>query len=145
MRYDEFHKTLTTCTFCTKSNSRALASREHAYLTYAFAPYHKHHLLVVPRRHVLSIADLTPEEKKDIDALELTGFVALKKLGYEDVTFLMREGPVGEHKSMEHIHFHLIPVVPIVPIESAGWKRSVLTDAEVAETITELQSALSES
>ncbi len=69
MHYNDFLTTLKTCPFCELSQ-RILLENNSAYLTYSLAPYHPDHLLVVPKRHVEHILDLTDDEIKDIDALE---------------------------------------------------------------------------
>jgi diadenosine tetraphosphate (Ap4A) HIT family hydrolase len=142
MLYSEFLTTMTECPFCSGTHNRVLAEREHAYLTYAYAPYHKHHLLVVPRRHVLSINDLTPEEEKEIDELQHLGLETLQKLGYVDVTLMVREGNVNENKSIDHTHYHVVPSVRIGDLDHEGNKRRTLTDEEVTKTIHDIQNVL---
>ena len=140
MLYDDFLHTIPSCPFCGENpHNRIIESREHAYLTYALAPYHKHHLLVLPRRHVLSIKDLTLEEETEIEELQRIGLTLLNKLGYTDITLLVREGAVGHGKSMEHIHFHIVPFIQIGSLNHYGEKRTILTDAEIEETMKDFE------
>lgn len=143
MLYSDLLRTMTSCPFCEGPHNRAIVAREHSYLTYAFAPYHKHHLLVVPRRHVLSIADLTNEEEMEIDELQHLGLRALNELEYPDVTLMVREGTVEKNKSVAHTHFHVVPFVRIGDLDHAGNKRRILTDKEVAQTTEDLKRVLS--
>jgi len=142
--YQDFLKTLTTCPFCERSHNRVLLECEHTYLTYALAPYHKHHLLVVPRRHVLSITELTSEEEEEISQLQRIGLAVLNKLGYESVTFMVREGKVEKNKSIDHTHFHVVPYVQIGDVDHFGEPRRVLSDDEIIQTVNELRRVLPE-
>jgi diadenosine tetraphosphate (Ap4A) HIT family hydrolase len=108
MRYTTFLKTLTKCPFCYEIKSRILLENNGAFLTYAQAPYHKYHLLVIPKRHVESIKDLTWDENVCIMALIVTGIKALSKIGHNDCAIISRDGQsIG--KSIKHIHYHIIP------------------------------------
>ena len=142
MLYDDFLQTLVGCPFCVGSHNRALLEREHSYLTYAFAPYHKHHLLAVPRRHVLSIKELSSEEEKEIAELQHLGLEALNRLGYASVTLMVREGDLSKNKSIDHTHFHVVPYIQIGDLDHFGKKRRILSDEEVKETISELRRVL---
>jgi len=91
MFYEEYLKNLKGCPFCRLENKEILRSNKYAYLIIAKAPYTKDHLLVVPKRHVFSMADLKKEEKKYVERLL---FNSLKKFHkkYKNVTVLFREG-----------------------------------------------------
>ena len=140
MLYEEFLKNREgqPCPFCDHANNRILLDRPHAYLTYGLAPYHKHHLMVIPHRHVEIILDLTDEEIADMEALQEIGMRVLKKLGYRNLTILEREGDAAA-KSVPHLHTHIIPNVRIGDLDHAGNPRSVMTEAEVDALMTELE------
>jgi len=91
MLYKDFIRHTDSCPFCDKSNNRMLLSTQHAYLTYNIAPYHTHHLLVIPHRHVESLSDLQDEEWIDIVYLQKKSLSILKKLGYTSMSCLVRE------------------------------------------------------
>lgn len=140
MLYSEYLKQLTACPFC--GSQQSLSQNESAYLTFAYAPYHKHHLLVVPKRHTTSFFDITHEERVATDSLIELGTSVLRKLGYENFTILVREGS-GPAKSIPHMHYHIIPDVLIGDLDHRGKERTMMTDAEMLETQRELASAVS--
>ncbi|OHA18178.1 MAG: hypothetical protein A2664_01770 [Candidatus Taylorbacteria bacterium RIFCSPHIGHO2_01_FULL_46_22b] len=140
MLYQDFLKEMKVCPFCA-GKDRIIAETDRAFLTYALAPYYQHHLLVIPKRHVHSRDELTAEEKADIDALQLQGLKALKNLGHENVTFLERDGNT-KNKSVEHMHFHLIPEILIGDLDHVGEPRKVLTQIQIDETVAEVSRAL---
>ena len=61
MLYSEFIKKPRNCPFCEKSNP-IIKEDKFSYITIATAPYHRHHLMVVPKRHIEKIFDATEEE-----------------------------------------------------------------------------------
>src|SRR3989344_5580270 len=107
------------CNFCAPKNTRIFAENESAYLTYALAPYHKHHLLVIPKKHKLSFLDLDAEETMAVWELMKEGENILKKLGYGTFSVLVREG-TSTDKSVEHLHYHIIPNERIGDLDHDG-------------------------
>ena len=108
MKYLTYLKNLKVCPFCEDIKGKILLENDGAYLTYSLAPYHKYHLLVIPKRHVENLAELTWEEHVCLTALFVTGVKTLGKLGHNDCTLLTRDsGSLG--KSIKHLHGHIIP------------------------------------
>ncbi|MEK7089381.1 MAG: hypothetical protein AAB920_01025, partial [Patescibacteria group bacterium] len=68
MLYKTFLKKLNHCPFC-ESKDRIIKENKLAYLTYSLAPYHKHHMLAIPKRHDHAILDIKKNEMEDILAL----------------------------------------------------------------------------
>ena len=119
------------CPFCNTEGRGILAENASAFLTYSIAPYAPDHLLICTKRHIEYFADLTEEEHADIVALQKIGFALLRKLGRENVTLLYREGK-GTGKSIDHIHYHLIPEA-IVTAPTGGADRPVMTEEEISK------------
>jgi diadenosine tetraphosphate (Ap4A) HIT family hydrolase len=140
--YADFISELTVCPFCVTVHNEVLAERTHAFLTYALAPYHRHHLLVIPKRHLESLEAISKEEAEDIDALERVGLSALKSLGYESVSLLVREGLVNDMKSVAHVHFHIIPDIRIGDVDHYGQERRILSKEEIEETVKAFEGLL---
>jgi len=107
-KYGNYLKTLKGCPFCGNIKSRILLENSGAFLTCNKAPYHKYHLLIIPKRHVEVIKDLTWEESVDIFALSLTGIKILNGVGLNDCSILIRDGNILG-KSVKHLHCHIIP------------------------------------
>jgi diadenosine tetraphosphate (Ap4A) HIT family hydrolase len=145
MNYPDFLKTLTGCPFCEHKN-RTIMDSDKSFLTYAIAPYHKHHMLVIPKRHVASLSELSKEEFEDIDVLEDKALDILRKLGYVNMSLLVREGNVETHtaednKTIEHTHFHVIPNIHIGDLDHYGKTRRVMTEQEIDEVVSEIHGA----
>ena len=120
MYYADYLNSLAVCPFCERVN-RAIVQSSKGFLTYALSPYHKHHLLVIPNRHVESLSDMDSLEIEDIDFLQMRALEILKKLNYTSISLLVREGNV-ENKSINHVHFHIIPNIRIGVLDHNGEK-----------------------
>lgn len=129
MLYVNYLEKLKICPFCQKKG-RVFIKLPHAYLSYAKAPYHPHHLLVIPIRHVESFFKLTTAEKSDIEILLAEAAKILKRLKYTNFTILIREGK-GINKSIKHLHYHLIPNDHIGDLDHKGEKRKILSVKEI--------------
>lgn len=132
MKYHDYLKTLSVCPFCKGIENRILLENDSAILTYALAPYHKYHLMVIPKRHVERIIDLNWDENVCITALIVAGIKALSKLGHDDCTLLARDNKaVG--KSVAHLHYHIIPGGIIADTSLNLEVRKMLLDGEELE------------
>ncbi|GEM_PF-452904 len=143
MRYTDFlaaHDE-TFCPFCAPAQ-RMFMQNDSAFLTYAIAPYHPHHLLVVPTRHVLSMLEMNISEVDALWQLIRDGMKVLRSLGYEDYTVLVREGKVGEVKSVAHLHYHIVPNTHIGDLDHKGEERRIMTDEETKALTMEIRQAM---
>jgi len=141
MLYNDYLKKLKICPFC-ENEDRIFASNRHAYLTYAKAPYHPHHLLVIPKRHVTSFFEINNSENKDIDKLIEIGAKILKKLKYNNFSILVREGD-NSNKSIKHLHYHLIPDDRIGDLDHQGKPRRILSTEEIKKLSKKIISIIS--
>lgn len=139
MRYVDYLENVSpdTCPFC-HPEDRKFIENETAYLTYALAPYHRHHLLIIPKEHKLSFLDLTEAERKNIEELTRKGAHVLSGLKYENFTLMVREGKGGA-KSVEHLHYHLIPNTRLGDLDHDNNQRLVLSEEEVYAVSAEIQ------
>ena len=141
MKYADYLKTLTFCPFCSSDNLRTLIENDEALLTYSLAPYHKYHLLVIPKRHTESIKDLTWNENVCITTLITTAVKALDKIGHNDCTIVMRDGHALA-KSINHIHYNIIPGGEIKDISINSEVREMLDKNEENSLVEELKKIL---
>lgn len=103
------------CPFCHEKPENILQEGKHFLVLPARAPYIKHHILIVPKRHVNLLATLTHAELFEMHKLVDTWTRNLHKK-YKDVSLLLRDGLVKDitiNKSINHLHFHLLPNVGV--------------------------------
>ncbi len=129
MLYVDYLKTLDRCPFCDEVRERKIHENETAILTYSIAPYHKDHLLIIPKRHRVQIADLTDMEEGDIGKLKKLGLELLKRAGYINISILIH-GVKDAGKSIPHLHYDIIPNVERYGDNNAITERVLLTQEE---------------
>ena len=103
------------CPFCHEKPENIIQKGKYFMVLPARAQYHKHHLVIVPRRHVNLLATLTHAELLEMNKLVDTRARKLHTK-YKDVSLLLRDGLVKDkciNKSVNHLHFHLLPDVAI--------------------------------
>ncbi|MDO8566465.1 MAG: HIT domain-containing protein [Candidatus Moranbacteria bacterium] len=128
------------CHFC-NPRDRKFIENEGAFLTYGIAPYHKHHLLVIPKRHVQSFMELARDEAEQIWDIIRKASAILLELGYESYTVVVREGK-NDAKSMKHLHYHIIPEEHIGDLDHEGNKRVVMSEKEIQAVSQDIQKAM---
>jgi diadenosine tetraphosphate (Ap4A) HIT family hydrolase len=102
-------------------------------LAYAAFPYRKYHTLVIAKRHILKMSDLTAEELKELttiaDEIEnlyvTTGIVGPDSEFGSQTQFTWRSrSNLVEKKSVSHIHVHAYPEFakdPGIPLDDQAW------------------------
>lgn len=130
-----------TCPFCEISNKETIDENADFKVILARAPYTPDHLLIIPHRHLIYMHQLSSQEldsamqliKKRMDKLHLT---------YPDVNLLLRDGTVGGNigKSVDHLHFHLIPSITLGGQISKMRHRAFFSDSQYQELIKDFKS-----
>ena len=129
------------CPFCEVSEERKFIVNDVAFLTYGVAPYHEHHLLVVPKKHHVSFMTFGNNEAEKIWDLIRKGAGILLELGYDNYSVLVREGK-NESKSIEHVHYHIIPNSHIGDMDHDGNRRRIMTEKEIKTITKDIESAM---
>ena len=95
------------CPFCgDKEPERVVCANDLAFCLVNIEPIKDGHVMIIPRRHVHRLRDLTPEEAKAVN--ELTDRVVdllLREFG-EDPAIRVNS---GTHKTQPHLHVHVLP------------------------------------
>jgi diadenosine tetraphosphate (Ap4A) HIT family hydrolase len=98
-----------SCAFCALEPTRVFISDSAALATFDKYPLTDGHALVIPRRHVTSLFDLSPDEQSRIWL-----FVAhvrkmlADKLNVENFNVGVNDGPLAG-QTILHAHIHIIP------------------------------------
>ncbi len=141
MLYNNYLKNIqrdkTHCPFCSDISERIINKNEYAFLTYAVAPYHKHHLLVIPFRHTKSFLDLSKQEVHYIDDLLRESAELLHDLGYKNSSILMRDNNT-KNKSIDHLHYHIMPDVRLGDLDHNNKARKMMTGSEIKKILKDI-------
>lgn len=125
------------CPFCWMTKEFIVEQSKYFYVIWARAPYTEDHLLIIPNRHVVLFNSLSREEVQDLMSLVARWDSFLHKK-YSDVALLLRDGFTWWKwgKSVDHMHFHLIPDMEIWSMWSSWWvNRKYLTEKEVIQRV----------
>ena len=140
--YEKYLKKLKICPFCHLRKEEIIKQNKFVVLTLAKAPYIKNHLLVIPKRHVLTFGSLKKREKLAMLKMIAYGMKKLKKKE-RNINVLYREGNKKIiRKSINHMHVHIIPNMPI-GMQNKKWnKKQIYSDKEYVKKIKELKKRL---
>lgn len=102
---------MSDCLFCAIVNGKIAARivRQDG-TTVAFEdinPQAPHHVLIVPRRHIASVADLAPDDGPLMGELLLAARAISAERGIADYRLVINCGPAAG-QSVYHIHVHLL-------------------------------------
>jgi len=80
-------------------------------------PQRKVHVLIIPKKHISSMNDLTPEDKEVMGHLMVKVPEIAKKLGIAEEGYRLIVN-TGKHGGQEiyHVHFHLLGGEPVGPM-----------------------------
>ncbi len=130
--YDEIWKNVKECPFCDLKEKYIITEKKGIVLTVNLFPYTDYHLMIIPRKHFLSLQDLSKEEWQAVhELLDLAGKLFEKK-GISGYKFLIREGE-QKGKTVEHLHFHVIPGVR--DLEKWDYKKIKTAPVEAAQKL----------
>ena len=107
--YERICKSLDKCPFCDLREKYIIFEIKNTVLTVNLFPYVDGHLLIVPRKHFVSLSELSESDWLAVaELLRRADFLLKEVLGIKGYNFILREGEHGG-KSLEHLHFHIIP------------------------------------
>lgn len=97
------------CVFCQKTEADYIVENELAASFLDFYPVSKGHTLIIPKRHVRQIWDVTTEERKAIwDLIEQNKAILDEKYHPDGYNVTINSGAAAG-QSVFHCHIHLIP------------------------------------
>jgi diadenosine tetraphosphate (Ap4A) HIT family hydrolase len=94
-----------------------VAFDEHWRVGHAFDSALPGWLVLVPRRHVVSIADLTDDEAATLGSWQVRLARALRAVTGCAKTYVMQ---FAEQEGFAHVHFHIVPRMPDQPADRRG-------------------------
>lgn len=98
-----------TCPFCNLDASRIVLANPHAQAISDGFPISPGHTLIIPKRHVASFFELTPEEQKAmLDLLAEMRQLLLAERNPDGFNIGINDGAAAGQTIM-HLHIHLIP------------------------------------
>lgn len=133
------------CIFCAIVEGRAAShqvlDRADCVAFLDTRPLFPGHVLVVPREHRETIADLSPEEAAQLFARAREVSIAVEQALGADGTFVAMNNRVSQ--SVPHAHLHVVPRKRGDGLRGFFWPRhKYASDAEAAEIAARVRSVL---
>jgi len=97
------------CPFCNLELSRIFADNEHAVAIYDGFPVNPGHVLIIPKRHVVSLFEATKEERAGLfDLLDDVRCRLIAEKNPDGFNIGINDGAAAG-QTIFHLHIHLIP------------------------------------
>lgn len=127
------------CPFCGIKKEYIVEKWKHFTVLLSRAPYVKDHLLIVPNRHLIRMSEIKSEEWWTLVPMIEKWTRKLEKVHWE-VNLLLRDWVANWilWKSIDHLHFHLVPSIPIYSSTSWG-NRQIYSDYQTTKKTAELK------
>lgn len=114
------------CIFCKIINKEAPAKIEfendNLMVFQNINPIAPVHVLIVPKKHIVNISDLSDEDKGVMGEMVLTAKLMAEKLGIKEAFRIAVANGVNAGQSVFHLHFHL----------TGGWTEKYIRDEDKA-------------
>jgi len=107
--YDSIWQSTGKCVFCDLKQEYILFEENGIVLTIVLFAYIDGHMMIIPRRHVRSVKELSPSEW---ETMRKFMYIAKKMIrdvhGIKGMQILQKDG-IEAQSTVEHLHFHAIP------------------------------------
>lgn len=108
-KYDDIWQSVGKCVFCDMREKYIFFEENGVVMTITLYAYIDGHLLIVPRRHVQSVKELTPEEWETIRKFMYLAKKVIREVhGIKGMQFVQKDGADAQ-STVAHIHFHCVP------------------------------------
>ena len=128
--YSKHLDTISSCPFCDPTDSDIIHTYSHRVLVDAYFPYCDGHMLLCPIRHISSYIQLSSQELIELNKIQPQLLQKYYTHDYQEVSVLIRDGVQSTTKTkksttgktLNHLHIHFIPDLPIWA-EHLIWKK----------------------
>ncbi|HUC96557.1 MAG TPA: HIT family protein [Candidatus Saccharimonadales bacterium] len=108
-KYDQIWQNVGKCAFCNLNDDYVIYEENGVVLTIALYAYIDGHTMIIPRRHVRSVKELTPKEWETMRKLMYIAKKMIRKsYGIKGMQIIQKDGSDAQ-STVEHLHFHCVP------------------------------------
>lgn len=111
-QYDKIWQTVGKCIFCTSERDQYNILEENGLvLTINVFAYIDGHLMIVPRKHIASVKELTPSQWETARKMMYLAKKLIREVhGVKGMQTLIRDGGIVAQSTVsDHLHIHCIP------------------------------------
>ncbi len=107
--YDDIWQSTGKCVFCDLNDKYIIFEENGVVLTIILFAYIDGHLMIVPRRHVHSVKELTTKEWESMRKMMYIAKKMIREVhGIKGMQIVQKDG-VDAQSTVDHLHFHCIP------------------------------------
>ena len=108
--YDKIWKTVDKCCFCDMRDKYIFYEENDVVMTVPLYAYIDGQILIVPRRHIRSVKDLTTTEWDTIRKFMYLSKKIIREVhDIKGVQYIQKDGAVAQATVPDHIHFQVVP------------------------------------
>jgi diadenosine tetraphosphate (Ap4A) HIT family hydrolase len=109
--YGQIWTTVGKCVFCDLRDKYIVHEENGIVITVALFAYIDGNLMIVPRRHIKSMKELTPAEWDTVRKFTYIAKKIIRKVhGHKDIQYVVRDGGIAVNSTVQdHLHMHCIP------------------------------------
>lgn len=107
--YEGIWQSVGKCVFCDLKDDYILFEENGIVLTIVLFAYIDGHMMIIPRRHVKAVKELTPKEWETMRKFMYIAKKLIREVhGIKGMQILQKDGADAQ-STVEHLHFHTIP------------------------------------
>ncbi len=107
--YDSIWQSVGKCVFCDLNDKYIIREENGIVLTIALFAYIDGHVMIIPRRHVHSVKELTSIEWETMRKFMYIAKKMIREIyGIKGMQIIQKDG-IDAQSTVEHLHFHCIP------------------------------------
>lgn len=107
--YDTIWQSVGKCVFCDLNDRYVFHEENGIVMTVALYAYIDGHFMIIPRRHIRSVKELTPIEWETMRKFMYIAKKLIREVhGIKGMQLVQKDGADAQ-STVEHIHFHAIP------------------------------------
>lgn len=110
-QYDDIWQSVGACAFCEPREKYIFFEKNGIFMTVALYAYIDGHFMIIPRRHIRSVKDLTPLEWETVRECMYIAKKLLRKVhNIKGMQYIVRDGGIVAQSTVsDHLHIHCIP------------------------------------
>lgn len=108
-QYDQIWQTVGKCVFCDMRDKYVFHEENGVVMTVPLYAYIDGNIMIIPRRHVRSVKELTPSEWETMRKMMYLAKKLVRRVhGLKGMQIIQKDGSAAQ-STVEHLHFHCIP------------------------------------
>jgi diadenosine tetraphosphate (Ap4A) HIT family hydrolase/ADP-ribose pyrophosphatase YjhB (NUDIX family) len=108
-QYDDIWQSVGKCVFCDMRDKYIIFEENGIVLTISLFAYIDGHCMIVPRRHIRSVKDLTQVEWETVRKFIYIAKRLIKSIHHAKGMQIVQKDGIDAQSTVEHLHFHCIP------------------------------------